>query len=126
MRSAVSGSTLTYITNTASPATSSQRKLTSPTMPNGTLVTAGSTQVRLSPVSNAALFLKSTGGTSPPSLGAADEDMVPFDKYAQAAEGLGKASSAARALFAGANADGALDRFGDRDLFHDAFLPSVP
>src|SRR5262245_50339617 len=35
-------------------------------------------------------------------LGAADEDMVPFDKYAKAAEGLGKASSAARALFGGA------------------------
>ena len=28
--------------------------------------------------------------------------MVPFEKYAQAAEGLGKASSAARALFGGA------------------------
>lgn len=36
------------------------------------------------------------------SLGAADEDMVPFHKYARAAEGLGKPSSAARALFAGA------------------------
>jgi hypothetical protein len=35
-------------------------------------------------------------------LGAADEDMVPFDKYAKAAEGLGKPSSAARALFGGA------------------------
>jgi hypothetical protein len=36
------------------------------------------------------------------SLGADDEDMVPFEKYAQAAQGLGKASSAARALFGGA------------------------
>jgi hypothetical protein len=35
-------------------------------------------------------------------LGAADDDMVPFDKYAKAAEGLGKPSSAARALFGGA------------------------
>jgi hypothetical protein len=34
-------------------------------------------------------------------LGANDEDMVPFDKYAKAAEGLGKPSSAARALFGG-------------------------
>jgi len=36
------------------------------------------------------------------SLGANDDDMVPFDKYAKAAEGLAKASSAARALFGGA------------------------
>jgi len=36
------------------------------------------------------------------SLGASDDDMVPFDKYAKAAEGLGKPSSAARALFGGA------------------------
>jgi len=35
-------------------------------------------------------------------LGAEDEDMVPFEKYAKAAEGLAKPSSAARALFAGA------------------------
>ena len=35
-------------------------------------------------------------------LGASDADMVPFEKYAQAAEGLSKPSSAARALFAGA------------------------
>lgn len=34
--------------------------------------------------------------------GAAPEDMVPFEKYARAAEGLTKPSSAARALFAGA------------------------
>jgi len=35
-------------------------------------------------------------------LGASDDDLVPFDKYAKAAEGLVKASSAARALFGGA------------------------
>ena len=35
-------------------------------------------------------------------LGADQEDLVPFDKYAKAAEGLGKPSSAARALFSGA------------------------
>ena len=35
-------------------------------------------------------------------LGADTGDLVPFDKYAKAAEGLGKASSAARALFGGA------------------------
>ncbi|MGE0873252.1 MAG: ketopantoate reductase family protein [Burkholderiales bacterium] len=35
-------------------------------------------------------------------LGAEAADLVPFDKYAKAAEGLGKPSSAARALFSGA------------------------
>jgi hypothetical protein len=35
-------------------------------------------------------------------LGADPEDLVPFDKYAKAAESLGKPSSAARALFGGA------------------------
>ncbi len=35
-------------------------------------------------------------------LGAAPNDLVPFDKYAQAADGLAKPSSAARALAAGA------------------------
>ena len=35
-------------------------------------------------------------------LGADEADLVPFDKYAKAAEGLGKPSSAARALFGGA------------------------
>jgi len=34
-------------------------------------------------------------------LGADTEDLVPFEKYAKAAEGLGKPSSAARALFGG-------------------------
>jgi hypothetical protein len=35
-------------------------------------------------------------------LGAEEEDLVPFEKYAKAAESLGKPSSAARALFGGA------------------------
>ena len=35
-------------------------------------------------------------------LGAAPEDLVPFEKYAAAAQGLSRPSSAARALFAGA------------------------
>jgi len=35
-------------------------------------------------------------------LGAAEADLVPFEKYAKAAEGLTKPSSAARALFGGA------------------------
>ena len=35
-------------------------------------------------------------------LGADDADMVPFEKYAKAAEGLAKPSSAARAFFGGA------------------------
>jgi hypothetical protein len=35
-------------------------------------------------------------------LGADEADLVPFDKYAKAAEGLGKPSSAARALIGGA------------------------
>jgi hypothetical protein len=35
-------------------------------------------------------------------LGAESDDLVPFDKYAKAAESLGKPSSAARALFNGA------------------------
>jgi hypothetical protein len=36
------------------------------------------------------------------SLGANTDDLVPFDKYAKATEGLGKPSSAARTLFSGA------------------------
>jgi hypothetical protein len=35
-------------------------------------------------------------------LGAAEHDQVPFEKYASAAQGLAKPSSAARALFGGA------------------------
>ncbi len=38
------------------------------------------------------------------SLGAAEEDLVPFEKYANAARGLSKPSSAARALAGGATA----------------------
>ena len=36
-------------------------------------------------------------------LGAESEDLVPFEKYAKAPEGLTKPSSAARALFGGAH-----------------------
>jgi hypothetical protein len=36
------------------------------------------------------------------SLGAAEKDLVPFEKYAAAAQGLANPSSAARALFGGA------------------------
>jgi hypothetical protein len=36
------------------------------------------------------------------SLGAAETDLVPFEKYAAAARGLANPSSAARALFGGA------------------------
>jgi hypothetical protein len=41
-------------------------------------------------------------GTVCTRLGAGDADMVPFEKYARAAEGLANPSSAARALFGGA------------------------
>jgi hypothetical protein len=43
-------------------------------------------------------------------LGASDADLVPFEKYARAAEGLGKPSSAARALFGGAQHIERVDR----------------
>jgi hypothetical protein len=43
-------------------------------------------------------------------LGAAPEDLVPFEKYAAAAEGLVRPSSAARALFAGARNIERVDR----------------
>jgi hypothetical protein len=43
-------------------------------------------------------------GTLCKSLGASDEDLVPFEKYAAAARGLTKPSSAARALAGGATA----------------------
>jgi hypothetical protein len=36
------------------------------------------------------------------SLGASEDDMVPFEKYAAAAQGLASPSSAARALYGGA------------------------
>lgn len=48
------------------------------------------------------------------SLGAAPEDMVPFDKYAKAAEGLAKPSSAARSLFGGARHIERVDRLLQR------------
>lgn len=44
------------------------------------------------------------------SLGAAEDDLVPFEKYAKAAEGLVKPSSAARALYNGAPAIERVDR----------------
>ncbi|HYX66353.1 MAG TPA: hypothetical protein VE935_19205, partial [Burkholderiales bacterium] len=47
-------------------------------------------------------------------LGAGHEDLVPFEKYAQAAEGLGKPSSAARALFGGAQHIERVDRLVGR------------
>jgi hypothetical protein len=43
-------------------------------------------------------------------LGAAAEDLVPFEKYAEAARGLAKPSSAARALFGGAEHIERVDR----------------
>ena len=43
-------------------------------------------------------------------LGAAPEDLVPFEKYAAAAKGLVRPSSAARALFAGAQAIERVDK----------------
>jgi hypothetical protein len=43
-------------------------------------------------------------------LGAAPADLVPFEKYAAAAEGLVRPSSAARALFAGAQNIERVDR----------------
>jgi hypothetical protein len=43
-------------------------------------------------------------------LGAADADLVPFDKYANAARGLAKPSSAARALATGARNIERVDR----------------
>jgi hypothetical protein len=44
------------------------------------------------------------------SLGAAEKDLVPFDKYAAAAQQLASPSSAARALFAGAQNIERVDR----------------
>jgi hypothetical protein len=43
-------------------------------------------------------------------LGAAEDDLVPFAKYAAAADGLANPSSVARALFAGAPAVERVDR----------------
>ena len=44
------------------------------------------------------------------SLGASDQDLVPFEKYAAAAQGLASPSSAARALFGGAQNIERVDR----------------
>lgn len=48
------------------------------------------------------------------SLGADAGDLVPFEKYAEAARGLGKPSSAARALFGGATQIERVDRLVQR------------
>jgi len=63
------------------------------------------------------------------SLGANDEDLVPFDKYAKAAEGLAKASSAARALFGGAEhierVDCLVRRIAGQKGFHSDTLDEI-
>jgi hypothetical protein len=63
-------------------------------------------------------------------LGAAPEDLVPFEKYAAAAEGLSRPSSAARALLAGAPAIERVDRLvqaiaAQRGLHHPAVDETV-
>ena len=47
-------------------------------------------------------------------LGASPDDLVPFEKYAAAAQGLSRPSSAARALFAGAPNIERVDRLVQR------------
>ena len=62
-------------------------------------------------------------------LGADDADMVPFEKYAKAAEGLGKPSSAARALFGGAEhierVDCLVRRIARQQGFQSAVLDEI-
>ena len=58
-------------------------------------------------------------------LGADREDLVPFEKYAKAAEGLGKPSSAARALFGGAHHIERVDSLVRR-IAHQLELHSEP
>ena len=58
-------------------------------------------------------------------LGADSEDLVPFDKYAKAAQGLGKPSSAARALFGGAHHIERVDSLVRR-IAHQLELHSEP
>jgi hypothetical protein len=62
-------------------------------------------------------------------LGADDADMVPFEKYAKAAEGLGKPSSAARALFGGAEhierVDCLVRRIGEQHGQRSAVLDEI-
>jgi hypothetical protein len=63
-------------------------------------------------------------------LGAAPDDLVPFEKYAVAAEGLSRPSSAARALLAGAPAIERVDRLvqaiaAQKGLHHPAVDETV-
>ncbi len=62
-------------------------------------------------------------------LGATDEDLVPFEKYATAAEGLRKPSSAARALFGGAFAIERVDclvrRIAEQQGLHSDTLDEI-
>lgn len=62
-------------------------------------------------------------------LGAAEADLVPFDKYARAAESLGRPSSAARALFAGAGhierVDALVQRIGAQLGLRSAALDEI-
>jgi len=58
-------------------------------------------------------------------LGAGQEDLVPFEKYAKAAEGLAKPSSAARALFGGAQHIERVDSLVRR-IAHQLELHSEP
>jgi hypothetical protein len=62
-------------------------------------------------------------------LGAEAADLVPFEKYAKAAEGLAKPSSAARALFGGARhierVDSLVHRIAERLGAHNASLREI-
>jgi hypothetical protein len=62
-------------------------------------------------------------------LGATDEDLVPFEKYAGAAEGLTKPSSAARALFGGAahieRVDCLIRRIAEQQGLHSETLDQI-
>jgi hypothetical protein len=58
-------------------------------------------------------------------LGARDGDMVPFEKYAKAAEDLGKPSSAARALFGGAEHIERVDCLVRRTALHHGLRSDV-
>jgi len=69
---AVVGSTLSYITNTSPAPSNAKWTITSTTLPAGTLVVPGSTQVRLTSVSAPTLSIKSTGSPAQPTVGTAD------------------------------------------------------
>lgn len=62
-------------------------------------------------------------------LGASDADLVPFEKYARAAEGLSRPSSAARALFSGAEhierVDCLIRRIADQQGCHSDTLDEI-